>query len=183
MMVSEIVKGIDDAIRGRMQGFECLSGAVFFGIAEPVVRDVDEGEVWLPAVIDVEGEDRYVFIDDDYPLGIYHRIMDKVYAPAVKNSYGDGQALSVQANMKLVCWGLRKRVMTTADRIEGFIYASLPEVATPVRSTLDRSLVFANEFQGIQFFVPEVAFLFSIDYYLKYTPSRRECVDLSDLCN
>jgi hypothetical protein len=108
--------------------------------------------------------------------------VDKTYASAPKSTYGEAQALSVQANMKLVCWGLRDRVMTTPDRIESFIYASLPAVATPVRSSFDRSLVFSNEFRGVQFFLPEVAFLFSLDYFLKYTPVKRECVDLSDLC-
>jgi hypothetical protein len=182
MRISEIVQKIDDAIKGKMQGFDCLSDSAFFGIAEPVVRTVKEGEEWFPVVINSKGEDRYVFIDDDYPLGIYHRIIDKTYVPATKDSYGRKQSFKVRANMKLVCWGLRKRVMTTADRIESFIYASLPEDATPARSSFDRSLVFSNEFRGIQFFVPEVAFLFSIDYYLEYAPSHRECVDLSDLC-
>jgi hypothetical protein len=58
----------------------------------------------------------------------------------------------------------------------------IPRDVTPVRSSFDRSLVFGNEFRGVQFFLPEVAFLFSIDYNLKYTPRKRECIDLSDLC-
>jgi hypothetical protein len=182
-MIKDIVNKIDEAIKSKMQTFDCLADSRFFGVAEPVIRLVDEGEEWFPAVIDNEGEDRYVFVDDDYPLGIYHRIAGKAYIPASKSTYGDTQALTVQANMKLVCWGLRNRVRTTADRIESFIYASLPAIATPVSSSFDRSLVFGNEFRGVQFFLPEVAFLFSIDYYLRYTPARRECIDLSDLCN
>ncbi|MDR1595286.1 MAG: hypothetical protein LBS43_12520 [Prevotellaceae bacterium] len=182
MMIKDIVHKIDEAIKNRMLTFSCLAGAKFFGVAEPIVRLVDEGEEWFPVVIDNDGEDRYVFIDDDYPLGIYHHIIGKTYIPAVKNSYGDSQAFTVQADMKLICWGLRNQVRTTADRIESFIYASLPEVAVPVRSSFDRSLVFSNEFRGVQFFLPEVAFLFSVDYYLKYTPARRACIDLSDLC-
>jgi hypothetical protein len=181
-MIKDFVDKIDEAIKDRMKSFDCLYGAAFFGVAEPVVRLVDEGEEWFPVVIDDAGEDRYVFVDDDYPLGIYHRIAGKTYVAAPKSTYGDTPALTVQADMKLVCWGLRNRVQTTSDRIESFIYASLPSVATPVRSSFDRSLVFSNEFRGVQFFLPEVAFLFSIDYHLKYTPVRRECVDLSDLC-
>jgi hypothetical protein len=181
-MIKDAVNRIDEAIKSKMQALDCLSSSVFFGVAEPVVRLVDEDEEWFPVVIDNAGEDRYVFVDDDYPLGIYHRIVDKTYVPAPKSTYGEAQALSVQANMKLVCWGLRDRVMTTSDRIESFVYASLPEVATPVRSSFDRFLVFSNEFRGVRFFLPEVAFLFSIDYFLRYAPVKRECLDLSDLC-
>jgi hypothetical protein len=181
-MISDIAGRIDDAIKGKMQSFDCFANAKFFGIAEPVVRFAGESEEWFPAVIDSEGEDKYVFVDDDYPLGIYHRIIGKTYVPSQKSQYGDCQSLAIQADMKLVCWGLRNRVRATADRIESFIYAAMPEEATPVRSLFDRSLVFGNEFRGVQFFLSELAFLFSIDYNLKYSPRKKDCIDLSDLC-
>jgi hypothetical protein len=181
MITKKIVTQIDVSIKNKMALFCCMENTEFFGIAEPIVRSADSSEEWFPVVIDKSGEDRYVFIDDNFSIGIYHRIVDRVYIP-VLNSYGDSPTLTVQTDMKLVCWGLINETLTNADQVERLIYSSLPAEITPTRSTFDRALVFGTEFRGIDFFVPEVAFLFSIDYYFKDTPARRDCVDLSDIC-
>jgi len=178
------VDKINESIIKRLSDFDCLANSQVYGVAEPIIRSDEDSEEWIPVLVDNDGEDHYIFVvDDDYPMVLYHRLLSKSYVVDRKSKYGDDIGLSIQADMRLVCWGFRNMVKTTAEQIESFIFASLPSNVNPVKSNFDRLAVFNNEFKGIKFFLPEEVFLFSMDYNFKYTPNKRECVDLSNICN
>jgi hypothetical protein len=178
------IRKINASISAKIaeNGLLCLENIRLMELAEPVVRNED-AEEWIPAVVENSGEDTTVFADDEYPLGVYHRLLSKAYATVPNKGYGDSVRIMTIADMKLVCWGFRNTLNTTADRIESFIYATLPADVLPVRSIFDRAAVFGAEFKGIEFFLPEEVFLFSMDYKLQYPVNKRDCIDLRNICN
>jgi hypothetical protein len=182
-MIAGIVNSIDTAIAKKFSDCPLLAASRFFGLAEPVVRRVSDDEVF-PVVVDFDGEDTEVFADDDFPLGIYHRLISKTYTEArVKQQYGNQDAQPVAADMTLVCWAFRSRVLTAADVIESVIYSSFQNGIKAGISTFDRRTVFAGEFSGLPFFLPEDVMLFSMKYKFMYPLTSRECMDIRNFCN
>ena len=182
MTVSDIINSIDDALKKRIDTINCLSDSQFFGLVEPIVRREDDDK-WFPVVVDNQGEDTYVFVDDDFPMGIYHRLIGKSYSVQQGKSFGDNTAMLINVDMLLVCWCFRDKINTTVDVIESMIFASSPKDITPVQSNFDRNNVFLNEFKGIPFFLPEEVFLFSMRYKASYPANKRECLNIETICN
>jgi hypothetical protein len=163
-MINGIVHKINEGLAAKTAAYPCLSGMLFFGLAEPVLRTESEEEVF-PVIIGSGGEDVALFVDDDYPAGLYHRLLSKTYglAPA-KQQYGDRQVRVAEAELLLVCWAFRNKVNTTADVLESIIYASFDDTIKAVQSNFDRRSVFNGEFSGVPFFLPEEVMLFSMKY-------------------
>jgi hypothetical protein len=182
-MIADIVKTIDGAIAGRFANYPCLDAAKFFGLAEPVIRRVSGDEVF-PVVVDFDGEDTEVFADDDFPVGIYHRLISKTYSePKIKHQYGEQAVQQAVADMILICWVFRNRVRATADVIESLIYSSFQKEIKAGTSSFDRRAVFAGEFSGLPFFLPEDVMLFSMKYRFMYPITDRDCMDIPNFCN
>jgi hypothetical protein len=182
-MISKTVYTINEALAAKTSAYPCLSGMLFFGLAEPVLR-TEEEDVFFPAVVDAKGEDTFLFTDDDFPAGLYHRLLSKTYLllPS-KQQYGDEQIQVAEAELLLVCWAFRHRVNTTADVLESMIYASFNESIKAVLSNFDRRSVFNGEFSGIPFFLPETVMLFSMKYRFRYSARARECLTIENFCN
>jgi DNA-binding transcriptional regulator YdaS (Cro superfamily) len=182
-MIADIVKTIDGSIIGRLSGYPCLDAAKLFGLAEPVIRRVSSDEVF-PVVVDFNGEDTEVFADDDFPLGIYHRLISKTYSePKVNQQYGEQVTQVAAADMVLICWAFRGKVQTNADVLESLIYSSFQKEIKAGMSSFDRRAVFAGEFSGLPFFLPEDVMLFSMKYKFMYPITDRDCMDIPNFCN
>jgi hypothetical protein len=163
-----------------MAAIPCLEGAQLFGLAEPILR-TDSEEQKFPALVDDSGECQEVFVDDDGPVGIYHRLLSKTYTPSRKQ-LGDGGDVDVVADLLLVCWAFRNKIHANADKLESLIYAALPKNTTPIQTSFDRFSVFAGEFSGVPFFLTEKVMLFSMKYRVVIAQSRRECLNTEDFC-
>lgn len=182
-MIAKIVNGIDDCIKKKFDTYPCLCVSRFYGLAEPVVRRMSSDEAF-PAIVDFDGEDTEVFADDDFPVGIYHRLLTKQYlTPIVKKQYGDQITQDVEGNMILVCWAFRNQVAATADILESIIYSCFTREVLAGVSNFDRRSVFSSEFSGVPFFLPEDVMLFSMKYKFKYPATARECLDIPNFCN
>ena len=181
-MITETVNTINSNIAKYMDAYPCMAGYKLYGIAEQVIRRYNADE-WEPLIVDSDCEDHTVFVDDDYPLGIYHRLLAKTYStPERKNQFGDDVVQNVTAEMILVCWAFRKYLNVTAETIERIIYASLPDKTLALQSTFDRKAVFSGEFSGIPFNIPEDVLLFSMRYRYSYPVSSRECIEVENIC-
>jgi hypothetical protein len=182
MTVASIINGIDDALKERMRRVDCLSNSQFFGLVEPIVRK-EEDDKWFPVIIDNQGEDSYVFVDDDYPVGVYHRLLGKSYTVNQKAGFGDNVGMILTVELLLLCWGFRNKINATADAMETMIFASLPNTIIPVQSDFNRNNVFSGEFKNIPFFLPEEVFLFSMKYKASFQVNKRECAMIEITCN
>jgi hypothetical protein len=182
-MINNIIHTINERIAEKIAAYPCLDGMRFFELAEPVLRSESEEEVF-PVIVNEDGEDTTLFVDDDFPAGVYHRLLSKTYSMApVKQQVGDQNIQLVEAELLLICWAFRKSVHTTADVLESLIYASFDDSIKMVQSSFDRRAVFGGEFSGISFFLPEDVMLFSMKYRFKYPARAKECLNIENFCN
>jgi hypothetical protein len=182
-MIGNTVHKINEGIAVKTADYPCLGGMRFFGLAEPILRSASEEEVF-PVIVDKDGEDTTLFVDDDFPAGIYHRLLSKTYSMApMKQQTGDQNMQLAEAELLLICWAFRKVVHTTADVLESLIYASFDDTIKAVQSSFDRRAVFGGEFSGIPFFLPEDVMLFSMKYRFKYPAQAKECLNIENFCN
>lgn len=179
-MIDKLIEGINGKITAALADVPCFAGSKIFGVAEPILRRKEGKDEWIPAIVQnlPDGDDTYPFVDDDIPIGIYHRILLKSYSQT-GNSYGDD--LSVSANMKLICWGIRDGAIPTPYDAEALIFKASPDLFVKANTRFERQAVFSDEFKGVQFFLPQTVFLFEIKYVLEYNQSV-SCIDLSNLC-
>ena len=182
--IAKKVNTINKAIAVNMDKFPCMIGYKLLGIAEPVVRRNYDGDEWFPVIVDEYSGDHTVFVDDDYPLGIYHRLLGKTYSTPKDMQFGDEKYQLVTTDMILVCWAFRKYLGSegAVDTLERIIYSSMDNDITLVSSDFDRLRVFQNEFRNVQFFLPEDVLLFSMRYRFNYPIMSRECVDVENIC-
>ena len=83
-MINNYIQQINDALHSNIGTFN----AHINGIAQPVyVVDTDE-EVQVP-YITINGEDKHVFIDDDYDFGLYHKQRSVAYIEDFTRAFGD----------------------------------------------------------------------------------------------
>jgi hypothetical protein len=182
-MISKIIHKINEAIATKTAAYSCLSGMRLFGLAEPILRSASEEEVF-PVIVSNEGEDTALFVDDDFPAGIYHRLLSKTYtALPLKQQVGDQNMQLAEAELLLICWAFRQSVHTTADVLESLIYSSFDESIKAVQSNFDRRAVFSGEFSGVSFFLPEDVMLFSMKYRFRYPSRAKECLTIENFCN
>lgn len=182
MQVKEIVDNINYQLK---TSFENISSLVS-GIAEPIIIredgdvNVESKDIYQPAIICNDGECHNVFIDDDYSLGIYHKLNAKTYETLTNKGYGDGLRNICTADLSLICWGFKNSVC--AEDLENLIISKFPKDVKIVSTDFDRKRVFSSEFQGINFFLPPDVFLFSIKYKVQFE-IKKSCLEINEIFN
>jgi hypothetical protein len=179
-MIEDIINKINANIVSRSGELCNIGNPVLSGLAEPVIvkSEDDDNDMSFPAIIDNEGECRYVFADDDYPFGVYHRLINRAYS--VKKGYGD-KDLDVRTDeIILACWGFRNLLKMDPVSFESqIIVPALPKEGLLVQSNFDKLNVFNNEFKNVDYYLIPELFLFSVKYKVQYTFDR-ECVEISE---
>ena len=179
MVLEQAVGAINSRMEQSLNSSPCLEGAQLFGLAEPILRRNEEGEEVFPAIIHPNGEDTYIQLDDDYPIGLYHRLISRTYQS--KKGYGDALSYYAVDEILAICWGFRKYV--DPYKLEHLLFSALPDEAKRVVSNFDRFSVFNGEFSGVPFFFPESCFLFSHRYRIQYEVSAG-CINTEEnICN
>ncbi|MDR2003950.1 MAG: hypothetical protein LBQ74_13035 [Prevotella sp.] len=150
-----------------------------FGLSEPVIiraTDSEDDMTAYPAVIDNDGECQYVFADDNYPFGVYHRLLSSNYSQKKGSGRKD---LDVRIDeVLLICWGFRNQVQMDSVTLENqIIVPSFPTEILIVQTIFDRYAVFNSEFKKIAYNLAPELFLFSVKYRMQYVFDR-ECIEV-----
>lgn len=180
-MVDKIIEIINSNISKRSSDLCKLKEPVLYGIASPIlVRSINsaEDQVAYPAIIDNDGECKYVFADDDYSFGLYHRIINRNYSQT--KGYGDVNQDVAVDEIVLICWGFRDQLNMDALSFESqIIVPALPKNAILIQSNFDQFNVFNGEFKNVIYnLVPEL-FLFSVKYKVQYVFNRK-CMEINE---
>lgn len=178
-MISTIVDQINATLR---LAFGTTPNRVF-GIAEPIILNDEtaEGEpLFIPVIIDGLEDQQYVFFDELYQIGIYHRLLGKTYERQPTKGYGDSTKVIVKVDMGLVCWGYIPGIK--AEQLEHLIYAKAPASMQFISTNFDRKQVFNQEMPGAEFMVPPELYLFYIKYRVQY-PANNACLEINDILN
>lgn len=141
------------------------------------------GEVELfPGVVEKDGEVTDVTIDDTKPVIIYHRNSGITTQNVTgRQGYGDGKSdLMIAYQMAMIVFVNHKKTKLYPEELFLFLQANIPEglvVKQPYKSVnirttnviLNSRLVFAAEYSGIAFSLPESMSLFQINYVIEST--------------
>jgi hypothetical protein len=171
------MNGIINDINTRIaNAIGCLFGNELpfraFTLAKPVQITDGTTDMSMPAIIDNDGECHYVFTDDSYALGWYHRLISRSYSK--KTGYGDVD-LTVETNeILLVCWGLSNVLNMQAEEVESkIIVPAIPGKADLVSSGFDAKSVLNGEFRNINYLNRPEEFVFSVRYKVPATFNRK----------
>jgi hypothetical protein len=173
------MNGIINDINARItEAVECLPGSGIpvrgFPLARPVQITGETGDMSMPAIIDNDGECHYVFTDDSYDLGWYHRLISRSYSK--KTGFGrNGISINTETDeILLVCWGFSNRLNMQAEEIERkIIIPAIPGNAEPVSSNFDAKSVLNGEFRNINYLNRPEEFIFSVKYKVPTTFNRK----------
>jgi hypothetical protein len=172
-MIEEIVNSINDTIAEQ---FQCVTGknniVNAYGLAN-TVQLIEEGtEKSYPAIIANDGECYYVFSDDKYPIGFYHRLISKTYGKA--KGFGDSDIDIELCEIILIVWGFTNQIDMSALEVERqIIIPSIPKEAQLVSSNFDSLSVINSEFRNINYLNRPEEFVFSVKYKVQYKFKRK----------
>lgn len=186
--LDSIVTEINEAVKGKLTAFPT---AEYFGVAYSIPRKEEKSPAYLPAIIDMNGEAKWMTFDDIRELTVYHKIISSTYSIQKRGSYGDGNDY-VQQNydMDMIIMSDRKKINIQPDVLEMAFGSNIPSVIkfnglepanlTAVSANHSSRSVFSNEFTGVDYYLKPEHILFSIRYrvelrYLKGCISLCHC--------
>lgn len=148
-------------------------GAKAYGLCQ----SVDEGEKTFPAEVDDKGEGKYVGVDDNSPIILYHKCDDVKSNTVTKGGYGEQSFQSNTYNLKLIVYFDRRRVNLSPDELMLYIQSNFPDnlksqpyISNYVRFAgviLNTKAVFNDEYKGIEFSIPLHCSMFQIGYTIE----------------
>ena len=177
--LGDIVNNINAALKAKLTAFPTT---FYGGIAYPIGRKRDTTYEFIPAIISVDGEAKYMTFDDLQEISIYHRIANSSYAQNKDKSYGDGYTTFTQSyDLDLVVMADRKRTQVSPDVLEAAIASNMPDKDTlpgvkyinilSISANHNSRSLFSQEFQGVTYYLKPEHIFFSIRYRaeLEYT--------------
>lgn len=160
-----------------------FQAAKYFGIADPVKtieKEEDSAKETLQyCVIDNEGDSAPVVFDDNYPLVIFHRLMNADYQVDAQDYGPTGTTMQETASMKIIVGGNMGNIQTRQENVMASVAMDFPkEIKSADVSALgmnslviemgsvnsDKYSVWGEHWQGIECDLPTNYFLFSVDY-------------------
>jgi len=188
--LGSIVTGINNALKGKLTAFPT---AYYAGIAYALVKKEGKGSQSLPAIIDLNGDAKWISFDDINELIIYHKINNSTYSQLKQGSYGDGYDM-FQHNYEidLIVMADRKKVRVDPDVLEAAIASNIPtklplpaglnfmNIVTVNANHNSRSL-FGQEYPGVDYYLKPEHIFFSIRYRIELR-YQKGCISLCQ-CN
>jgi hypothetical protein len=170
------MNGIIDCINERIgKGLDRLPNPVHFipfGLAKPIEIREEGFQSSMPAVVDNSGECHYVFTDDRFSIGWYHRLVLRNYSKG--KGVGDYDTDIETDEILLVCWGLSDKLNMQAEEVESrIIIPAIPERADLVSSNFDAKQVLTGEFRNISYLNRPEEFIFSVKYKISLAFNRK----------
>lgn len=167
---------VRDIVNEINKSFNWLpSGSEVNGVAELILRD----DVTIPVI-----SERYVGIDDTYPVRLYHRLNSMT--SSIKAGTGAGRSAGDQVNLfqlSLVVFLDKPKSKMYPDELLLITQATMPErlmlvpfksiVTNFVSSNLDSLLVYRQEYVSSDTYkLKEDQFFFKINYSIETTFSK-----------
>ena len=187
MKEAEIVAQINTDLKGGQFDSKKFQKGRFSGIAELVGRK----EETVPAIIDNNGNETILVINDIYPFEVYHRHTGST-VQEVEENFGDLVYRQETAQMIMVVIGDRKRLKMTKEEIITGILLGMPlELGSTFLNTnsLDNANIIPGDFNlskvdawngeyntELVKLKPETIF-FTLTYNIE-TRAKVDCIDI-----
>lgn len=160
-----------------------------FGLTDSINRKVNDKVETIPAKL-INGDYIYVGADDTYNLTYYHKLYSNSYSLIPNTSYGRSIGMEkCTSEVGIVVFGLKDRLDVSQYELEKiFNQYLLKKVDKPTliglklnvviinatSSTMDMSVVFNNEYKGIEPFLNERHIMFELKYKIEAS-YKKEC--------
>jgi hypothetical protein len=189
--LKQIVTAINTSIAAKLTDVR-FDGADYNGIVTYANKD---GKL-MPLVTDSYDIDKYIGIDDTFPLRVYHRNNGMSYTDEPAKSYGsDGNTSKKEiANMSAIIYGSRSILRLTAEELEGAIMSGMPSaiadstlsqlkikscLVRPVSSVLDPVINYATEYRTNEFPLGPNALFIRLNYTIE-SSYKNACFNICD---
>lgn len=130
--LDKVTTEINNYLKAGVLNRHSLQGGIYHGLASQV-KVVDAHEKIIPAIIDNNGNDIDVTIDDVSPIHVYHRLVAPIQFPSAtnENKFGDGGQVVVEvSSMSCIVFSNPKKTGLSSEDL-GFLMASgLPNYFT-----------------------------------------------------
>lgn len=179
-MINPIINKINEQLSKVFEG-------KIYGLAQSVIRIIGNEAEIIPALVDYEGEGKYVGLDDTYPVIIYHKLNSLKTENAKYKGYGDDNADQVNTyDNSLIVYYDRKKLKKLPDEMYLKIQISVQEnlKIDPFKTVsikfnnviLNSAQVFANEYRGTAYKLAPEKNLIAINYTVEST-FKKGCFD------
>lgn len=175
MSNSVFISSINDRIKGLTDKW---AGSRVFGLAQSMIRDTSGGQELIPAMVDKEGEGKYIGFDDTAPMTIYHKANSITVTEKANTGYGNARSniANTYANSMIVFMD-RKVTGLLPDEFLLFVQANLADdikvdnyksVNLRIQNIiLNSQQVLASEYQNTEYKIPPRFSLFAINYQIE----------------
>lgn len=100
-------------------------GVKIYGLAQSMVKETGDGTEIIPALVDREGEGKWVGVDDTAPLIAYHKVTGPMTSTR-KPGYGDSDEIANLYSQALIVYFDRSRINLSPDQVQRFIQVRMP---------------------------------------------------------
>lgn len=190
---AEIVAQINTDLKSFQFSSKKFQKGRFSGIAELITKVDGDTRQTVPAIIDNNGKETILIVDDIYPFELYHRhIGSTIESVDPDQQFGDLVLRQESAEMLMVVIGDRKRLDLTKEEIitgimlgmplelgSSFLTANSLDNATiiPGAQNLDREDAWNTEYNTeLVKLKPEMIF-FTFNYVIQ-TRSKVDCINI-----
>lgn len=131
--LDKVVTELNNFLKAGKLNRHAFQGGVYHGLSKQVrIVDTDNNKMY-PAILDKDGNDIDVTIDDASPIHAYHRLTQALQfnEPTSENQFGDaGQVIQEVATMAMVVLSDPKRTGILSDDLAFLIASGLPRQFT-----------------------------------------------------
>ena len=177
MSVTKFIGAINEQIKPLLDAF---TGSQLYGLAKSMVRETGTVRELLPALVDKEGEGRYVGIDDVAPVIIYHKSNSITVSEKPNSGMGNSRALQIYTyNNTMIVFMDRKKINLLPDEFILLLQANISDgLKVPDYKTvlirfqniiLNTQQVFVSEYQNTTYKIKPNMNLFAINYQIETT--------------
>src|SRR6476620_300376 len=157
-----------------------FKGMKLYGLAQTAYRQNGDQQDKFPQIVDLDGEGKYVGIDDTDPIIIYHRNTGLITGRTIRQGYGDGFSDLVNTyQMAMIIFQSQELTKLFPEELFLYLQANFPEDIKShpyktifIRTTnviLNSQQIFSAEYAGANFLLPAEKSLLQINYTIEST--------------
>lgn len=193
--LKQIISAINESISAKLSD-QRFQGSEYNGIAISAAQENDNGVTRLmPLLANDYDEEKWVGVDDTFPLRIYHKNNGIGRGEEQTKSVGDNVYVKKEvAQFSIIAYGNRARLRMSPEEMEAAIVSGLPSaidksirtrlslnscIIKPVSSIFDPVIVYLAEYRTDKYELGPNALFIKINYNIEST-YRTACFNICD---
>ena len=131
--IDKVVIELNDYLKAGRLNRKAFQGGIYHGLSRQMkVIDKDSNKMY-PVILDKDGNDLDVTIDDTPPIHVYHRITQPLQFGVIpdKNSFGNADSVTQEVStLSMIVFADPKRICMTSEDLAFLIASGIPRQFT-----------------------------------------------------